>query len=133
MVRGFAGLAGSLVLVLGLPAFAVAQVAMPDPSMINGKALPAGDLQTGTITVRVVRESVGNNIVGQQVTMTVNGDTKKAVTEEQGRAEVKGLPAGANGRAEANVKGEQLQSDPFVVPASGGLRVILVSGIAQAA
>ena len=40
---------------------------MPDPSVINGKALPAGDLQTGTITVRVVRESIGNNIVGQQV------------------------------------------------------------------
>ena len=132
MVRGFAGLAGSLVLVLGLPAFAVAQVAMPDPSMINGKALPAGDLQTGTITVRVVRESVGNNIVGQQVTMTVNGDTKKAVTDEQGRAEFKGLPAGANGHAEAIVNGEHLQSDPFVVPASGGLRVILVAGIAQA-
>jgi len=132
MVRGFAWLAGSLVLVLGLPAFAVAQVAMPDPSMINGKALPAGDLQTGTITVRVVRESVGNNIVGQQVTMTVNGDTKKAVTDEQGRAEFKGLPAGANGHAEATVSGEHLQSDPFVVPASGGLRVILVAGIAQA-
>jgi hypothetical protein len=100
--------------------------------VINGKALPAGDLQTGTITVSVVRESVGNNIVGQQVTMTVNGDTKKAVTDEQGRAEFKGLPAGANGRAEATVNGEQLQSDPFVVPASGGLRVILVAGIAQA-
>ena len=83
--------------------------------------------------MRVVREAIGNNIVGQQVTMTVNGETKKAVTDEQGRAEFKGLPAGANGRAEANVKGEQLQSDPFVVPASGGLRVILVAGIAQAA
>ena len=137
MVREFAGSRvrgfGSLVLVLTFAASASAQINMPDPSMINGKALPAGDLQTGTITVRVVRESIGNNIVGQQVTMTVNGETKKAVTDEQGRAEFKGLPAGANGRAEANVKGEQLQSDPFVVPAAGGLRVILVSGIAQAA
>jgi hypothetical protein len=110
-----------------------AQVQMPDPSMINGKALPAGDLQTGTITVRVVRESVGNNIVGQQVTMTVNGEAKKAVTDEQGRAEFRGLPAGANARAEATVAGEQLQSDPIVIPSSGGLRVILVAGIAQAA
>ena len=40
--------------------------------------------------------------------MTVNGETKKAVTDEQGRAEFKGLPAGANGRAEATVNGEQL-------------------------
>ena len=106
---------------------------MPDPSAINGKALPAGDLQTGTITVRVVRESVGNNIVGQQVDVTVNGETKKAVTDEQGRAEFRGLPAGSNGRAEATVNGEHLQSDPFVVPSSGGLRLILVAGIAQAA
>jgi hypothetical protein len=132
MVRRFAWFVGSLVLVLGSPALAVAQIAMPDPSMINGKALPAGELQTGTITVRVVRESIGNNIVGQQVTMIVNGEMKTAVTDEQGRAEFKGLPAGANGHAEATVNGEHLQSDPFVVPSSGGLRVILVAGIKQA-
>ena len=109
-----------------------AQVAMPDPSLINGKALPAGDLQTGTITVRVVRESVGNNIVGQQVTMTVNGESRKATTDEQGRAEFKGLPAGTMGQAQADVNGERLQSDPFTVPTQGGLRVILVAGIAAA-
>jgi hypothetical protein len=63
----------TLLLLLVFAAPAAAQIAMPDPSMINGKALPAGELQTGTITVRVVRESIGNNIVGQQVTMTVNG------------------------------------------------------------
>src|SRR6185436_18674088 len=99
----------ALVFVLAFAAPAAAQIAMPDPSAINGKALPAGDLQTGTITVRVVRESVGNNIVGQQVTLTINGETKKAVTDEQ------------------------LQSDPLVIPSSGGLRVILVAGIAAAA
>ena len=130
-VRWFAWFAGALV--LGFGGSALAQINMPDPSVINGKALPAGDLQTGTITVRVVREAIGNNVVGQQVTVTVNGETKKAVTDEQGRAEFKGLPAGSNGQAEADVKGEQLKSDPFVVPTSGGLRVILVAGIAQAA
>jgi hypothetical protein len=122
----------TLLLLLVFAAPVAAQIAMPDPSAINGKALPAGELQTGTVTVRVVRESVGNNIVGQQVTMTVNGETKRAVTDEQGRAEFKGLPAGANGHAEATVNGETLQSDPFVVPSSGGLRVILVAGIKQA-
>lgn len=106
---------------------------MPDPSLINGKALPAGDLQTGTITVRVVRESIGNNIIGQQVSMTVGDTTKTAVTDEQGRAEFKGLPAGGKGRAEAIVNGEKLASDPFVVPTSGGLRLILVADLAKAA
>src|SRR5512138_578705 len=102
---------------------------MPYPSMINVKALPAGELQTGTITVRVVRESIGNNVVGQQVTLTVNGESRKAVTDEQGRAEFKGLPAGTNAVAAADIKGEQLKSDAFVVPSSGGLRVILVAGL----
>ncbi|HXD19578.1 MAG TPA: carboxypeptidase-like regulatory domain-containing protein [Vicinamibacterales bacterium] len=123
----------ALVFVLAFAAPALAQINMPDPSVINGKALPAGDLQTGTITVRVVRESIGNNIVGQQVTVTVNGETKKAVTDEQGRAEFRGLPAGANGVAEANVNGEQMKSDAFVVPSTGGLRLILVAGLGQAA
>ena len=51
MVRGFAWFAGAMVLVLGFVGFAGAQIAMPDPSVINGKALPAGDLQTGTIVI----------------------------------------------------------------------------------
>ena len=106
---------------------------MPDPSLINGKALPAGDLQTGTITVRLVRESIGNNIIGRQVKITVGSVSKTATTDEQGRAEFKGLPAGAEGKAEADVDGEHLASDPLVVPRSGGLRVILVAGLAKAA
>ena len=131
-LRGFAWFAGLLVL-LAFAGAAFAQINMPDPSVINGKALPAGDLQTGTITVRVTRENVGNVIIGQSVVVTVNGEMKRAVTDEQGRAEFKGLPAGSNGVAEANVKGEQLKSDPFVVPASGGLRLILIAGLKDAA
>ena len=122
-----------VVLGFGFSGAAGAQVQMPDPALIHGKALPAGDLQTGTITVRVVRESVGNNIIGQQVTMVVGGSTRTATTDEQGRAEFKGLPAGAEGHAEATVNAERLVSDPLVVPTSGGLRVILVAGLAQAA
>ena len=132
VVRGFAWFVGSVVLVLGFAGSAFAQINMPDPSVINGKAIPAGELTTGTVTVRVVREALGNNVIGQQVTLTINGETKKATTDEQGRAEFKGLPAGSNARAEADVKGEKLQSDPFVVPSAGGLRVILIAGLADA-
>jgi hypothetical protein len=134
---GFTGFTGALVLVLGFwfgfAGSAEAQLQMPAPSLINGKALPDGDLQTGTITVRLVRESIGNNIVGRQVTITVGSVTKTATTDEQGRAEFKGLPAGGEGKAEATVDGEHLVSDPLVVPRSGGLRVILVAGLAKAA
>ena len=129
VVRRFQWFVGAMVLLLGFTGSAFAQINMPDPSIINGKAIPAGELQTGTVTVRVVREALGNNVVGQQVTLMVNGETKKAVTDEQGRAEFKGLPAGTNAEAEATIQGERLKSDPFVVPSSGGLRVILVAGL----
>jgi hypothetical protein len=105
---------------------------MPDPSLIHGRALPAPELANGTVTVRVVREAIGNDAPGQQVRVTVGGTTRTAVTDQTGRAEFKGLPAG-EARAEVTVDGEALQSQPFAVPTTGGLRVILVAGIARAA
>lgn len=106
---------------------------MPDPSLIHGKALPGPELAAGTVTVRVVREAIGNDIPGQQVKATVGTVTRTATTDAQGRAEFTNLPTGVEGRAEVTVDGEALVSDPFTLPATGGLRVILVAGIAQAA
>ncbi|MBI4262768.1 MAG: hypothetical protein HY657_00180 [Acidobacteria bacterium] len=107
---------------------------MPDPSEIHGRAIPAPELPAGTVTVRVVREALGNNIQGQSVTLTVpGGEPRTATTDDQGRAEFSGLPQIAGARAGANVDGEQLVSEPFSVPPSGGLRVILVAGLAEAA
>ena len=106
---------------------------MPDPSLIHGKALPAPELPDGTITVRVVRESIGNDIPNQQVSLTATGRTRTAQTDAQGRAQFTNLPVGQEGRAAVTVDGEALQSDPFTIPDRGGLRVILVAGIAKAA
>jgi len=105
---------------------------MPDPSLIHGRAIPGPELKDGTVTVRVVRESLANNAPGQQVRVTVGKTTKTATTDESGRAEFTGLPAG-EARAEATVDGETMQSQPFAVPTSGGLKVILVAGLAKAA
>ena len=105
---------------------------MPDPSLIHGRAIPAPEMKDGTVTVRVVRESLANNAPGQQVRVTVGKTTKTATTDESGRAEFIGLPAG-EARAETTVDGETMQSQPFAVPTSGGLRVILVAGLAKAA
>lgn len=112
---------------------ASAQVAMPDPSQIHGKAIPAADLPDGTVTVRVVREAIGNNLTGQDVSLTSEGRTRTVKTDDQGRALFTNLPTGAQASAEATVAGEKLVSDPFTVPTKGGLRVILISGMAQAA
>jgi len=115
------------------PAVVSAQVAMPDPSQIHGKALPASELANGTVTVRVVREALGNNLPGETVRVTAGSVTRTATTDEQGRAEFKDLPQGTSATASVTVTGEELTSEPFTVPAAGGLRVILISGMAQAA
>lgn len=123
-----------LLLALGaLASNAAAQINMPDPSMINGRALPAPELPDGTVSVRTVRETVGNNITGQAVTVTAGSTTKTGSTDEQGRAMFTGLPAGATATARAEVSGEVLESLPFEVPAAGGIRIILVAGIKEAA
>jgi len=121
------------VILLVLIGSAAAQINMPDPSLIHGKAIPAPELPAGTVTVRVVREAIGNNITGQDVRVTVGGDVRTAKTDEQGRAEFAKLPPTAEARAQATVNGEQLVSDPFTIPSSGGLRVILVAGLKEAA
>jgi hypothetical protein len=110
-----------------------AQVNMPDPALIHGKAIPAPELSPGTVTVRVVRESIGNNLAAQEVRVTSGSTKRTAKTDEQGRAEFSNLQLGVEARAEATVAGEQLVSDPFVPPSSGGLRVILVAGLKTAA
>ena len=110
-----------------------AQIAMPDPALIHGRAIPAAELPVGTVTVRVVREAIGNNVAGQDVRLTVAGSPRSAKTDEQGRAEFTNLPPAAEVRAEATVNGEPLVSDTFMVPATGGLRVILVAGLKDAA
>jgi hypothetical protein len=111
---------------------AIAQVAMPDPSQIAGRALPAPELPAGTVSVRLVRESIGNNITGHDVTIAVGDAKRTAKTDETGRAQFTGLTAGAQGTAETVVDGERLVSHPFEVPASGGIRVILISGLEKA-
>ena len=106
---------------------------MPDPSLIHGKALPAPELPDGHgDRARGARgdwqrhpRSGGQSHGG--------GRTRTARTDAQGRAEFTGLPAAQEGRAAATVDGEALVSDPFTVPTGGGLRVILVAGIAKAA
>jgi hypothetical protein len=105
---------------------------MPDPSQMAGVPLPAPELPTGTVTVRLMREQIGNNIAGHPVTLEVGGAKRSATTDAQGRAQFANLPPGAPARASATVDGEALASREFPVPANGGIRVALIAGIAVA-
>lgn len=110
-----------------------AQVAMPDASQLSGVPLPAPELAVGTISVRLVRERMGNNVTGHDVSVTASGRTQTAVTDAQGRAEFGGFAPGTTVVASATVDGEMLVSEELLVPERGGVRVALVAGVAEAA
>jgi hypothetical protein len=118
-----------LVLVLMFAGSASGQVAMPDPTQMAGMALPAPELPDGTVSVRLVREQLGNNIVGHDVRVTAGGTSRTGKTDETGRAAITGLPAGATATAHATVDREELTSKPFEVPERGGIRVVLIAGL----
>ncbi len=118
-------------LLLAAPAFA--QMATPDASAMAGVPLPAGDVPDASVTVRVLRERMGNNISGQVVTLRVGTESRMATTDAQGRAQFTGLNAGASVQATTTVDGEVLTSQEFPVPAKGGIRVALISGIQKVA
>ena len=106
---------------------------MPDPSAIAGVPLPAPELPNATVSVRVVRERMGNNVAKQEVTLTVGSTPRQATTDEQGRAQFAGILPGTIVQATTTVDGEVLTSQQFSVPATGGVRVALIAGIATAA
>jgi hypothetical protein len=127
---------GALALILLTPAPARAQMgsgsAMPDVKQMSGQLLPAGDVEAGTVLVRVVRGALDKPLAGQNV--QIIGDTaQSAKTNDAGRAEFKGLKPGSRIKATVIVDGEYLESQEFPVPATGGVRTILVATDPEAA
>jgi hypothetical protein len=79
---------------------------MPDAGQMSGIPLPAPELPNGTVSVRVVRERMGNNIAGHPCRSPAAGQTWTGTTDAQGRAEFTGFPAGARVVATTTVDGE---------------------------
>lgn len=100
---------------------------MPDPKQMSGTPLPVGDVAPGTVTVRVVRGSMANPLVGEAVELFGGLSPVTVKTNEAGRAEFTGLKPGMRVKAVATVNGERLESQEFEVPAAGGVRVALVA------
>ena len=99
---------------------------MPDPSQMSGVPLPSPELAAGTMTIRVVRGSLSNNIAGQRVDLVVQGGAARAgTTDASGRAEFAGLSPGQQVRASTVVDGQRIESQLIAMPAQGGVRVML--------
>ncbi len=124
----------ALALVAALSSMAAPAAAqnMPQASQVNGMPLSTPDLAVGTVTVRVFRERIGNNVPNVKVTLEAPKGPREATTDAEGRAEFTGLTPGDAVRVHADVDGEALQSQNFNIAPEGGTRVALIAGIAAA-
>ena len=100
---------------------------MPDPKQMAGIPRPVTDLPNGTVSVRLIRGQLSNNITNFPVELHVGSQVRTAKTDEAGRAEFGSLPAGDTLKAVAVVDGERLESEAFPAPAQGGIRLMLVA------
>lgn len=114
-----------MALVVALPAAAQ----MPDLRQMSGTPLPTAEMPDGTVSVRVVRESLGNNQAGVSVSLSGDGVSTSADTDAEGRAIFSGMRPGAVVTARAVAQGETVASQAFPVPAQGGVRLILALGL----
>jgi hypothetical protein len=101
--------------------------AMPDPRQMSGIPLPVADVPAGTVFVRVIRGSLSNAISNHRVELRGPGTSLDANTNGAGRAEFPGIKPGARIRALTIVGGERLESQEFAMPATGGIRLMLVA------
>src|SRR5689334_9174008 len=105
---------------------AVPAAAQMDLSLVSGQPLPSADLPAGTVTIRVIRGAVTNNVVGQKVDVTVDGAVRSLTTDNGGRVELTGLKPGTRVQATTVVDGERIESKPFAIETTG-IRVMLVA------
>ncbi len=104
-----------------------AQLQMPDPKQMSGIPRPVEDLPSGTVSVRLIRGDLSNNIKKHPVELRVGDKVQTVNTNDAGRAEFPSLPPGATVKAVAVVDGERLESQEFPAPAQGGIRLMLVA------
>ena len=124
-------IARALLLASVVAAPSTLQAQMPDARQMSGVPLPVSDLAPGTVTVRVVRGVITNVIPGQLVELTGGSSALSAKTNDAGRAEFTGLQPGTRVKASTTVNGERIESQEFVVPSTGGIRVALVATDSQ--
>jgi hypothetical protein len=119
-----------------LCALAIALAAAPaaaQPAAALGHPLPAQELATGTVSVRVIAGSPTKNVIGVDVTLDVNGTPRQARTDAGGRAIFKDLPAGATVQAKiVDEDKKEVASDAFPLPADSGVKVMLTTRPMQA-
>jgi hypothetical protein len=106
---------------------ALAQFQMPDPKQMAGIPRPVSDLADGSVSVRLIRGQLSNNIANHVVELRVGSKVLQAKTDAAGRAQFDKLTAGERVKAVVDIDGEHLESEEFPAPRQGGIRLILVA------
>lgn len=99
-----------------------------DARRMSGFPIPSPDVPPGTVSVRLVRGSMSDNIAGHEVELHAGGRVRSARTDASGRAIFEGVKAAEDVRAVAVVGEERLESNAFPMPADSGVRLVLVAG-----
>ena len=105
---------------------------MPDARQMSGIPMPSGDVPPGSVSVRLVRGDLSNNIVGHPVELHAGASVQTVKTDDNGRAIFNGLAAGVQVHVVAEVDGERLESQGFSPPPEAGVRLVLVAGAGAA-
>jgi len=100
---------------------------MPDPKQMSGIPRPVNDLPSGSISVRLIRGALSNNIINFPVRLQVGDKVLTVKTDDAGRAQFDKVTPGATVKAAADVDGEHLESQEFRAPSQGGVRLMLVA------
>ena len=103
---------------------------MPDARQMSGIPMPTSDVPAGSVSVRLVRGELTNNIAGHPVELHAGARTDRATTDQDGRAVFSGVPPGTSVHAMAEVDGQRLESQSFTLPPDAGVRLVLVAGVA---
>lgn len=108
---------------------AVWMAAQPDPRQMSGIPRPDPSLPDGAITVRVIRGSFANNVVGHPVELRAGDRVSTVDTDAEGRATFSSLSPGEQVTVATTLDGSALESQPFATPGRGGVAVMLVGAL----
>ena len=112
--------------IAGVLVFGVLVSAQPDPRRMSGIPLPDPQLSTGTISVRVIRGQMSNNVADHPVELTQGDELVTVNTDADGRATFLKLDPGSSASVSTVHDGVRLDSQQFSVPNQGGIRLLLV-------
>jgi hypothetical protein len=116
----------ALAFLASLACLATVVAAQPPLGQMSGIPLPDSQLPDATVTVRIIRGAVTNNVAGQEVQLRQGDVVETATTDSEGRATFLTLTAGEQAQASTVLDSQLLQSQAFAVPGRGGVRLMLV-------